>query len=598
MLATLTQADFSAGMFRSLARHLIPDDGCYDLVNMLLDEDGSLYKRGGTSYKSNAAFGDDLRWVWDGYLSAGRRTVFASGANFAVLGGDDATPVDLSGSGLSAPCGGAVIGDMLFIDGGTIYGGSRKSADYNTGTVTLTNASATVTGSGTSWTANVDAGMLLRYSTERYYVVESVDSDTQITLTEPYQGSTGGSKAYTLTRLGDATSSPYQDGDFYLVAGQRLLALKDNVVSFSNLLDDNGYAQPHVFTADDQWVLPDGVRIIGGRTIRDTAFIFTTGGVWTISNLQLDLTDAAGNVQQRLDQVNADMIVWGNAGVSSWRNAIVAPATDNVYMFDGLSQPEPISRSITPLITEYVRSGYTPGGGAVYRNHYFLPILDSQARPQDLLVCRLDRPVNSPIGRVYPWTRFAGHAAQCCAFTVRVGAGTDARQPALLGASRDDDAKVVDLSATFTPTGVNKDDADGSPPEWRVITRDYQTGRSQNKNLVRRIRLRYGLEDAASDNPTIQAYIATGEPVETGTFWGLADWGVDDWSDSTLGEFTQLSGSADETLVDPFVWGPSAFSDGGSRTRFFRVRLQGTNASSRAVVRSIELFIRPSGKEE
>jgi hypothetical protein len=598
VLSSLRQADFSAGMFRSLARHLIPENGCYDLVNLLLDEDGSAYKRGGTSFKSNAAFGSNLRWVWDGYLSPGRRTLFANADNFGVLAADDETPVDLGGAGLSTPCSGAVIGDLLFIDGGTIYAGSRKSADYSTGTVDVTLASATVTGTTTAWTANVDAGMLFRHGAERYYVVESVDSDTQITLTEPYQGATDTGEAYTLTRLGDASSSPYQDADFYLTAGQRLLCLTGDTVTFSNGLDADGLTQPHVYTADDQWRLPGGVQILGGRVVRDTAFIFTTDGVWSISNLALDLTDAAGNLQQRLDRVNADMILWGHSGVASWRGAMIVPATDDVYLFDGLSQPVSLSRSITPLLAEYVAAGYKPGGGTVFRNHYFLPILNSTAVPQDLLVCRLDRSSNSPVGAVYPWTRLAGHASDCCAFAVRVGAGTTARQPALFGASRETDAKVVTLTDVFNPLGLNKNDADGEPPEWRVITRDYQTGQGQNKNLVRRIRLRYGLEDAATDNPTIQAYIATGEPLDTGTFWGVADWGVDEWSDTTLGEFTLLSGSAEETLVDPYSWGPDAFTTGGSRTRFFRVRLQGTDASARAVVRSIELFIRPSGKEE
>jgi hypothetical protein len=76
---------------------------------------------------------------------------------------------------------------MLFIDGGTIYGGSRKAADYTTGTVTVTQGSKVVTGAGTAWLANVDAGMLLRLGATRIYVVSAVLGDTSLELFEAYE---------------------------------------------------------------------------------------------------------------------------------------------------------------------------------------------------------------------------------------------------------------------------------------------------------------------------------------------------------------------------------------------------------------------------
>jgi len=83
-------------------------------------------------------------------------------------------------------------------------GGNK--ANYTTGTLGLTRGSATVTGSGTAWGANVVSGMFLFANTDDPYtsayigVVLTVNSDTSITLAQvsPY---TATAKAYTLQSL-------------------------------------------------------------------------------------------------------------------------------------------------------------------------------------------------------------------------------------------------------------------------------------------------------------------------------------------------------------------------------------------------------------
>ena len=55
-----------------------------------------------------------------------------------------------------------------------------------TGTVTFTKGSATVTGSGTDFDGELEAGYHIKKSTSsRWYRIYSVDSDTQVTLAEP-----------------------------------------------------------------------------------------------------------------------------------------------------------------------------------------------------------------------------------------------------------------------------------------------------------------------------------------------------------------------------------------------------------------------------
>jgi hypothetical protein len=93
-------------------------------------------------------------------------------------------------------------------------------AEYTTGTVTATNASATVTGSGTSWSANLVAGMYFRIDatgvgdSSKWYQISSVDSNTQITLTAVYGEATSAGENYTVCSA--PTSFPQQFHEFIL----------------------------------------------------------------------------------------------------------------------------------------------------------------------------------------------------------------------------------------------------------------------------------------------------------------------------------------------------------------------------------------------
>ncbi|GGG77484.1 tail fiber protein [Salipiger pallidus] len=61
---------------------------------------------------------------------------------------------------------------------------------YGDGTVSVTNGNTTVNGVGTAWVANVTPGQAIYMPDNRLYEIASVVSNTQITLTRAYQGST------------------------------------------------------------------------------------------------------------------------------------------------------------------------------------------------------------------------------------------------------------------------------------------------------------------------------------------------------------------------------------------------------------------------
>ena len=72
-------------------------------------------------------------------------------------------------------------------------------SQYKTGTATVTNNSPTVTGTNTLWLANVTSGDSFTIAGDGVmYYVASVDTDTQVTLSAPYAGTTASGAVYAI----------------------------------------------------------------------------------------------------------------------------------------------------------------------------------------------------------------------------------------------------------------------------------------------------------------------------------------------------------------------------------------------------------------
>lgn len=575
----LEQADYSLGAFYGRAPYLIPNGGTARMQNMLLEDDGTAYGRRGSTLKSDADFGSSgSRGIWDGILAGGARTVWANTVDFATLAGNDSTPVNVGGAGLSRPFMPTVLDGILYWNT-TLYGGSRKTAAYTTGTVTVTENSATVVGSGTSWVANVDAGMILALS-GRAMAVKSVESNTSLTLEREWSVPTVSGASYSLSPV-VATSAvtvlPSATPSAWCAVGNRMLMAVDNVVYMSNIFDGM------VWTANELWNLPDGVSVTAIAKLGDVAMIFTTGGAYTLSGLPFDLTDDAGNVQQRLERVNDTLGLWDQAGIATWQERLLVPSTDGLWLM-GQGSSTLVSRSISTRWRELVADGNRLGNATVHRGHYVVPVLSAGNEFVDMLVVRLDRPTSvSGFGDVYPWANWKGAAAEVAGVAVRTGA-TD-REPVMLGATLDSSARVIQY-APFQPDGPETDHDDTAPDAF-IVSRDYGPLRqSMVKKLfvwyelissgTAEITAGYGLEASAPSVVFSESLI-----IGTFTFSG----GSDD-----LG-ITSLSGGGPEGYGrTPFKWKI------GKRAQYVRFKIQCSDAATRFVVRSIGASVRPSGR--
>lgn len=540
------QPSFEAGIVRAAAWHLIPSNGLYDCVDGLLDDDGQIYQRGGMGLLGTLPTPVPATWVWDGTLGPGDRTLVATAAKFYVAAAADASLVDLGGPGLTVPTQAVEVSGLLFIGGGYVYGGSRKAANFSTGTVGVTNGSTAVTGSG--FTANVDAGMLLDTGDGRVYRVAQVVSNTALTLAEAYGGSTDAATAYTLRRIKDVSASSYADASHYAVVGDRLFALEGNVLRFSEGRNPTTYAlQPHSFLAENQHTLPVGAQGRGLAAIRDRLLIFTTGGMYLLTNTAARITDGSGNEQQRLELAAPSLVLNSAAGLSSWNGVVVAPAQDGVFLVDGFGPPTLLSRSVAPLWQQYVRGGYVAGGAEVFNNHLFLPVVSSTAVPHDVLVCRLDRVVRTRLGDVFPWTRLGGYPARNVAWAIRHASNK------LLGAYSGAGAGSVTDCSTLFQAGADVLGADpgGASPLLDVISRRFVTGAGV-ASFVQRVALMYSLAGAGS----VQAFVSVGDAVDTSAKWDAAVWDTDVWAgDGVAGAWDQLQSSAPvNSGLRPFVW--------------------------------------------
>jgi len=74
-------------------------------------------------------------------------------------------------------------------------------ADYTTGTITATNGSATITGSGTTFTSGMVGRFLKVDDDGEWYEIDSFSSTTSITLKTKYQGTTVSGASYTIGEM-------------------------------------------------------------------------------------------------------------------------------------------------------------------------------------------------------------------------------------------------------------------------------------------------------------------------------------------------------------------------------------------------------------
>lgn len=545
-MLTRGDSDFRLGAFDTSSPEKLPPGAVLAADNFFTDDSGGLKLRGGVNAQSETLAGlGPLDVLWEGFLAAGRRTLLGSAGKMATLAADAVTPVLWDGAVPNGPVGPAqidVIGGVAVLPGGHITGGARKAA-YTTGTVSLTNGSDTVTGTGTSWSANVEPGMLfiggamtILESGIPLAIVKEVVSNTSLKLMEAYRGPTAAGQSYTLYSHARFGVEGYGVLDTTLVGvvGEKLLIVRasepDRVYVSAGRDASTGALRSFVFTMDptvspaprDYHAFP-GAEILGISQLRGLGVIFTTAGIYTISGLAGEAVDARGNGQRRVELYSQDVIPVaktgkGMPGAVPYRGGLIVPATDDVYLIDLLGAAQPIAVSARRAWRLALSLGWTPGRAQVYRGHYLLPLVNAAGVPQETWAFRIDRPVDTPIGVAFPWTKFKGQGGKVAAFQTRHLQG----QMDELWAGGASGVLGMVLEASGLLLGVTGEDEDGTLVEGTLTGRDY-TGAGL-RTLWRRLRIRYRLEAGGTvaarlyvggDEGTTQTVLAGSAPPAT-----------------------------------------------------------------------------------
>lgn len=209
---------FPDGMNVNDAPHEISDTQARYLQDIWINTLGLTVRRGPlvdvsgmVNFGTDAVLGVCSTAAPDGTIRYGVLHMTSGGTiQFGVLSSNfgaitNILPIALTGAGAYSPW--PIVDIKPAVDGGVWVGVSQQTnasptyqslfrwyggslARYNTGTLGVTTNSAIVTGTGTTFTGNVVPGMFLSDSTSGsvWGVVKSVDSGTQVTLTEPIVG--------------------------------------------------------------------------------------------------------------------------------------------------------------------------------------------------------------------------------------------------------------------------------------------------------------------------------------------------------------------------------------------------------------------------
>lgn len=188
----------------------------------------------------------------------------------------------------------------------------RGLPDYTTGTITATNGSRSVTGSGTGWTTTINGvtevtigkGDMLIVSTGRPVMVESVESATALTLTENWPNSTAAGTAYKIRRyVALPTGSVLQ-------AVQALEAKGSDTNALTSWTIDGGTTRLKLRqAAGGQAALSVGTTGAADGSLVDALLITSGGnvGIGAAPSYKLDVqgTVASGAVAARVKNLSA-----------------------------------------------------------------------------------------------------------------------------------------------------------------------------------------------------------------------------------------------------------------------------------------------------
>ena len=212
---------------------------------------------------------------------------------------------------------------------------------YDTGSVSVTNDSKTVTGTGTDWHIGMEGKFLEITGDTRQYLIETVASTTSITLVSEFQGTTNTNAGYKIgidQRVGRFSHNlrPWATRSHLGIPmevrfGENITGIK----SYSNdlviwITEDNAYAMSGTLQSGPTFSITPLVRDAG--CISHRSIVQVNDVVYWVSKIGLESwSHSRGHRRVSEDKIDADFagIVFGE----TFTFCVVDPVEDEIHVF-------------------------------------------------------------------------------------------------------------------------------------------------------------------------------------------------------------------------------------------------------------------------
>lgn len=411
---------------------------------------------------------------------------------------------------------------LLVVDGQNYiqkYRGSTN-ANYSTGTISVTQGSPTVTGSGTSWatTTNAEANEYIELPDGKWYKILSVGGDTSLTIEVDYPGSNASGQSYVISPWGEVlgrfstgtTTAPQPEyianhkDRIWVMDGNNL---KSSVLDLS--VDGENFNDFDTAANAVEINIPTGKGDTGTGlySLNDTLYIFQRRAIWGLygtspGDFQLrNITNEIGCVSKKtLVEYDNYLIFLSNDG--------------DVYFFDGSNLKNISDGLVKNSIRDWANK--TNAVATLWDNKYVIAYTptgqttNTEALYYDLVRQRWGKFTNMHAGVFSTW-----------------GGGNDTNQ-LYFGSSNQG-------SLYLWNSGTNDD---GYEVPFLYDTASIGFGAQTNDKIAKKFYLQLltqgdynltvtQLTDISATETAVDISLAGG----TLSLWDVAEWDVDVWSD-------------------------------------------------------------------
>lgn len=269
---------------------------------------------------------------------------------------------------------------LLVDDSGRIqkYRGSTNS-NYTTGTISVTNGDATVTGSGTSWntSTNAEVGEYIKLPDGKWYKIISIASDTSLEVEIEYQGSTSSGQSYTISPWGEVqgklntSTAPSslvrpapKDIENHI---NRIWTIEGNSLKFSVLdtsVDEENFNDFDTASNAGEIIVPSsrGDSCTGIYSFNGVLYVFQKRSIWGLYG------NSPANFELR--NISNEVGMTDKRTLREWEGILIFLSEKGVIFFDGSNYKNVTDGVVGTLIDSWANK--TSPAACLWGNKYVI----------------------------------------------------------------------------------------------------------------------------------------------------------------------------------------------------------------------------------